>query len=166
MTALTVFHTAISVLPIGLGMIAFARDGKIDPKTRLGKLYLATMMIGSVSSFGFIPALGFTPGQVFTLITLSLLFAGTFTLRGHVRGPGYIQTIGLSASYFMLMIFATTETLKRFPINHPFASGPTDPSLIPVRLMLLVLFVTGITYQAIRVHSANRLFALKRVIAA
>jgi hypothetical protein len=155
-TAFILFHTAVSVLAIGFGLLAFVRDGEIDPSNRRGKLYLVTMLIGSVSSFGFIPALGFTPGQVLTLITLSLLFAGTFTLWGQRRGPGYIQTISLSASYLMLMVFATTETLKRVPISHPFASGPADPSLIPVRLGLLVAFVLGVGYQVLQIRATNR----------
>jgi len=166
MTALTLAHTAISVLPIGLGLAAFARHGAINPRTRLGKWYLATMVAGSVSGLGFILTLGFTPGQVLGLFTLALLAIGTLTLRGHWRAPGYVQTIALSASYFMLMVFATTETLKRFPTDQPFASGPNDPSLIPVRLALLVMFVVGVTYQALKIRAANRYVArLDRVLA-
>jgi hypothetical protein len=155
-TAFILFHTSVSVLAIGFGLLAFVRSGEIDPSNRLGKLYLAIMLIGSLSSFGFIPSLGFTPGQVLTLVTLSLLFVGTFTLRGQRRGPGYIQTISLSASYLMLMVFATTETLKRLPTSHPFASGPSDPSLIPVRIGLLVAFVLGVGYQALKIRATNR----------
>jgi hypothetical protein len=156
MTAFILFHTAVSILPIGFGLLAFIRDGQIDPSNRLGKLYLATMLLGAVSSFGFIPSLGFTPGQMLTLITLALLFVGTFTLRGQWRAPGYVQIISLSASYLMLMVFATTETLKRVPLSHPFATGPTDPSLIPVRLALLVAFVMGVGYQVLKLRAADR----------
>jgi hypothetical protein len=166
MSAFTLAHTAISVLPIGFGFAALARHSAIDPRTRLGKWYLATMAAGSVSGLGFILTLGFTPGQVLGLFTLALLAVGLFTLGGHRRAPGYVQTIALSASYFMLMVFATTETLKRFPVDHPFASGPNDPSLIPVRLTLLVLFVIGVTYQVLKIRTANRTVArLERVMA-
>ncbi|HEX4611527.1 MAG TPA: hypothetical protein VH092_25255 [Urbifossiella sp.] len=64
MTAFTLTHTAISLLPVVLGFAAFARHGGIDPKTRLGRWYLGTMLAGTASSFGFLPTLGFTPGQV------------------------------------------------------------------------------------------------------
>src|SRR4029453_1588753 len=67
MSPLGNFHTAISVLPIGFGLVAFPRDGKIDPRNRLGKLYLITMLIGSITALGFITTKGFTPGQVLTL---------------------------------------------------------------------------------------------------
>src|SRR5262245_29940319 len=110
-SAFGLLHTAVSVLPIFLGLFAFLRDGKIDPRNRAGKLYLLTMFLGAVSSWGFLPTKGVTPGQVLTLITLALLLAATFTLRGTWRQPGYVQTISLSASYLLLMVFTTTETL-------------------------------------------------------
>jgi hypothetical protein len=166
MNAFTAFHTALSVLPVGFGLAALARDRAITPDTRLGKWYIGTMLVASVSGLGFIPTLGFTPGQVLGLFTLALIAVGTLTLRGHWRNPGYVQTLALSASYFMLMVFATTETLKHFPTDHPFASGPADPSLIPVRLVLLALFGAGATYQALRIHAENRVVArLERLTA-
>jgi hypothetical protein len=155
MSPLGVFHTAISVLPIGFGLLAFARDRKIDPKTWVGRLYLGTMLIGTVSSFGFIPTKGFTPGQVLTLITLALLLVGTLTIRGHWRAAGYVQTISLSASFLLLMVFATTETLTRLPVGDPIATGPTDPALIPVRLGLLTAFVLGLGYQLLKLRAAK-----------
>lgn len=166
MSPLGLVHTAISVLPIGLGLVAFLRDGKIDPRNRLGKMYLATMLLGVVTSFGFIPSKGFTPGQVLTLATLGTLLAGMVTIRGERRKPGYVQTISLSASYLLLMVFATTETLTRFPLEQPFASGPTDPALLPVRLALLVLFVAGLGYQMLRLRTDGQMARLQRMVVA
>ena len=167
MNAFTLLHTAISILPIGFGLAAFARDGKIDPKTRLGKWYIGTMIAGSVSGFGFIWTLGFTPGQVLGIVTLALLAVGTLTLRGQWRESGYLQTVALSASYFMLMVFTTTEALKRFPVSRPFASGPSDPSLIPVRLALVALFAIGVSYQLITIRLSRRSsLRLDRILAA
>src|SRR5262245_65227837 len=141
MPPFTALHTLISVLPVGFGLYAFARHGRIDPQTRSGKWYLGTMLAGTVSGFGFLLTLGVTPGQVLGLFTLALLLLGTLTLRGHWRQPGYTQTIALTTSFLLLMVFLTTETLKRFPTGQPFASGPADPSLIPVRLGLLAVYV-------------------------
>jgi hypothetical protein len=157
MTAFTLLHTAVSVLPVGFGLAAFARHGTIDPQTRTGKWYLGTMLAGTVTGFGFIPTLGFTPGQVLGLFTLALLVVGTLTFRGHWRKPGYIQTVALTTSFLMLMVFFTTETLKRFPLGHPFAAGPADPSLVPVRLALLVAYVATLGIQLRKVR-ANRMF--------
>ena len=166
MTAFTLFHTVLSVLPIGFGLAAFVRYGAIDPKTRPGALYVAAMAAASVTGLGFLATLGFTPGQVLGLLTLGLVAIGTVTLRGRWRNAGYAQTLALSASYFMLMVFATTETLKRFPTGQPFAASANDPSLLPVRLALLVLFVVGVGYQLLKIRAANRPEArLARIIA-
>jgi hypothetical protein len=64
MSPFGMFHTAVSILPIGFGLIAFAKFGGIDPKTRVGKWYLLTMLAGSVSSWWFIATKGFNPAQV------------------------------------------------------------------------------------------------------
>ncbi len=166
MTAFTLFHTLVSVLPIGFGLYALVRNGKIDPKTRSGKWYLGTMLAGSLSSFGFIPVLGFTPGQVLTLITITLIAVGMLTLRGRWRTPGYTQTIALTTSFLMLMVFATTETLKRVPISHQLAVGPNDPSLIPVRIALLGIYLLFLGYQMLKIRSEQSPVArLERLIA-
>ncbi len=155
MIAFILLHTAVSLLPVGFGLAAFLRHGAIDPRTHLGKWSLGTMLAGSVSGLGFILTLGFTPGQVLGLFTLGLLAVGTLTPRGAWREPGYTQTITLSFSYLMLWIFLTTETLKRFPVGESFATGPNDPSLVPVRLALLAIFVVGVTYQVLKFRSVN-----------
>jgi hypothetical protein len=156
MSPFGVFHTAVSILPIGFGLYAFIRDGKIDPENRVGQLYLVTMLLGSVTAFGFILTKGFTPPQVLTVVTLALLYAGTFTLRGRRRGDGVVQIICLSATYFLLMFFTTTESLTRLPVGHPFASGPTDPALIPTRVALLIAFVVGVAYQVFRLRAGKQ----------
>lgn len=152
MTAFILIHTALSVPAIFFGLAGFIRDGGIDPTTRRGKLYIASMAAGSFSAFGFIPTFGFTLGQVLTLIVLALLAIGTLTAHGDWRKAGYVQSIALTTSYLLLMVFTTTEVLKKVPLGQPFATSADDPSLLPVRLGLLVgyLFVLGRQVRTIR----------------
>ncbi|MBN9523737.1 hypothetical protein J0H58_35365 [bacterium] len=151
MTAFTLAHTAISLLPVGFGFYALARHGRIDPHTRSGRWYVGTMLTGTVTGFGFLFTIGFTPGQVLGLVTLALVLAGA------LRRPGYVQTTALTTSFLLLMVFLTTETLKRFPLGHPFASGPADPALIPVRVALLVGYLAVLGRQLWSIH-ADRVF--------
>ena len=155
MSPFGLLHTVISILPLGFGLIGFARDGKIDPKNRVGQWYVGTMLAGSVSSWGFLLTKGFTPAQVLTLVTLALLAAAMFTLRGQWRKPGYAQTILLSTTFLLLMVFTTTETLTRVPRGQPFATGPNDPSLIPVRLAVFSVFAIGVGYQVFKIRAAK-----------
>lgn len=160
MTAFTLAHTAISLLPVGFGFYALARHGRIDPATRSGKWYVGTMLAGTVTGFGFLVTLGFTPGQVLGLVTLAMLLVGTRTLRGTRREHGYAQTAALTTSFLLLMVFLTTETLKRFPLGQPFASGPADPALLPVRVGLLVGYLAVLGRQLWAIH-ADRLFEIR-----
>jgi hypothetical protein len=153
MTAFTLAHTAISLLPVGFGAYALARRGRIDPATRAGKWYVGTMLAGSVSGFGFLLTLGFTPGQVLGLVTIALVAGGTWTARGARRPAGYTQAAALTTSFLLLMVFLTTETLKRFPLGQPFASGPADPALIPLRVGLLVGYLALLGRQFRQVHN-------------
>jgi hypothetical protein len=153
MTAFTLAHTAVSLLPVGFGLYALARHGRIDPATRSGKWYAGTMAAGAVSGLGFIATIGFTPGQVLGLITLGLVLAGTFTLGGHRREAGYAQTVAMTTSYLLLWVFLTTETLKRFPTGQPFATGPADPALLPVRLTLLAVYLAVLGWQVWHQHA-------------
>jgi hypothetical protein len=155
MTAFTLAHTAVSLLPVGFGLYAFARHGRIDPATRSGKWYVGTMAAGAVSGLGFIATLGFTPGQVLGLLTLGLVLAGTYTLGGKRRKAGYIQTVAMTTSYLLLWVFLTTETVKRFPTGQPFATGPADPALLPVRLALLAVYAAVLGRQLWHRHAAK-----------
>jgi hypothetical protein len=154
MTAFTLAHTAVSLLPVGFGLYALARHGRIDPHARSGRWYVGTMIAGAVSGFGFLFTIGFTPGQVLGLVSLALVLVGA------LRGPGYVQSAALTTSFLLLMVFLTTGTLKRFPLGQPFASGPADPALIPVRGALLVGYLAVLGRQLWRIH-ADRMFEVR-----
>ena len=127
MSPFGIFHTAVSILPIGFGLFAFVRDERIDPENRVGKLYLGTMLLGCVTAFGFIATKGFSPAQMLTVVTLALLFGGIFTVRGRRRGPGLMQTICLSATYFLLMFLTTTEGADQTSRRSPVRVGTDRP---------------------------------------
>jgi hypothetical protein len=158
MSTFGLFHTAISILAIPVGLFAFARDGKIDQRNWLGKFYFASMLIGTFTGFGFILTKGFNPAaQVLSAVTLVLLLTGIFA-RGAAwlgRAATYVETFSTSASYLLLMVFTTTETLTRLPVGRPFAAGPDSPELLPVRLGLLFAFVVGVGYQFSELRSAR-----------
>lgn len=89
------------------------------------------------------------------MVTLALLVAGILAARSTWRGAAYLQVFSLSASYLLLMVFATTETLTRVPVGSPFASSATDPALTPVRLGLLTVFVLGLGLQLLKLRAAR-----------
>jgi hypothetical protein len=158
LTPFGLFHTAISILPIGFGLYALVRDGRIDPNNGVGKLYLGTMLIGCVTGLMIFHHGGFGPGHVLSIIVLLLVLVGGLAGRGQWfgRATPYVETISLSASYFFLMFFLTTETLTRLPPDHPYAPSQDAPELLPVRLALLVLLVFGVGYQVFKLRAASK----------
>jgi len=152
MSTYGVFHTILSLPPIFLGLLAFVQHRSFDPRTWAGKWYAITMFAGTVSRFGFLATKGFTPAQVVTAVTLALLLGGLFTIRGTLRPAGYVQAICLTTTYLLLMVFTTTESLTRLPIGKPFAAGPDDPALLPVRIALLVAFAVALAMQIARLR--------------
>jgi hypothetical protein len=155
MSAYGVFHTILSLPPIFFGLLAFVQHRSFDPRTWAGKWYAITMFLGTVSAFGFLPTRPFVPGQVLTLITLAFLLGGLFTFRGTLRPAGYVQAICLTTTYLLLMVFTTTEGLTRLPVGKPFAAGPEDPALLPVRIGLLVAFAVALGMQIMKLRKRS-----------
>jgi hypothetical protein len=157
MSAFGFVHAAISVLPVGFGLYALLTGGRIDTATRAGKAYLATMLLGCATGFVIFAHGGFSLGHALTLLMAAILLTGAFAprLRRLGRLAPYVQTVAFSTSFFLLLVFATTEGLTRLPPDKPWASGPTAPELLPLRLALLAAFACGLTWQLYRLHAAR-----------
>lgn len=157
LSPLGIFHTAVSVLPIFLGAAAFINRGRIDPRAWAGKGYLATMLIGSLTAFGISKNGGFNFGHVLSLTTILLLAVGYAAgkSRRFPRLAEYVETFSMSATYLLLMVFTTTETLTRLPVEHPIASGIDAPILETVRQGLLVAFLAVVAYQAWTIRESH-----------
>jgi hypothetical protein len=157
MSAFGFVHTAVSLLPVGLGLYALLSSGKIDPATRAGNAYLVTMLLGCATGFVIFAHGGFSLGHALTLMMAAILLTGAFAprIRWLGRLAPYVQVLSFSTSFFLLMIFATTEGLTRLPPDTPWASSPVAPELMPVRLALLAAFACGLAWQFYRLHAAG-----------
>jgi hypothetical protein len=155
LSSLGIVHTAVSIVPVVLGAAALLRHGRIDPSTRVGKLYVVAMLPSILTSFGLSSTGGFNPGHALGLIALVLLLVGTLAhkVRAAGRAADYVQTISLSASFLILLIPGTNETLTRLPTSHPLASGPESPQVQVALLGLFVLFLVGSAWQVLRLRA-------------
>lgn len=159
MSTYGILHTAVSTLPVFLGGYALLRTGAIDLRSRVGRLYFWTMLVGTVSGFGFLPTRGFTAGQALGIASLVTLGAAAYTIQFKRRAAGYAQTLAMSFSYLLLMIFTTTETLTRLPRGNPFAATPESPELMPVRLGLFLGFLALMAFQVRAIRRTKPLVA-------
>lgn len=149
---ITVFgalHTAISLLPLLIGLYLYLGVGRIDLATRLGKAYWLTTFVGTVTGLFIFHQGGIGPGHVLGVLTLGLLAAAALANRlGFIPlSPETIRIVALGSTYFLLWFFTTTEALTRLPVDAPLAASPTALVFVPIRAVLFGALVFGIVLQ-------------------
>lgn len=154
LSTLGIIHTAISLAPVVAGLYGFARYGAIVPATRSGKIYLSTIILAVLTSAGLSSTGGFNEGHALGIVTL-VVIAGSLAINRLAflgRLKPYLATLGLSFSYFLLIVPAINETLKRVPLSQPLASGPESPIVQTALLVWLVIFLSGLSVQTYLIH--------------
>jgi hypothetical protein len=144
-------HTLGSLPAIPAALYMIARHGRIVPRSGPGAVYFVSMLIGAATVF----LVTHQPiGYVIGTATIVLLLAGYAVgrLPGLGRGVPYIETICLSLTAFLLMLPTVTETLRRVPDGHPLVTDLNSPLLLGFQAGLLVILVTGLTAQMIRLR--------------
>ena len=158
LSTLGIAHTAISLIPLVAGVYAFVRFRAIEPATRSGRLYLAGLALSVLTSFGLSSTGGFNPGHALGILAL-LAVGGALVaprLGSLGRARPYLAMLGLSFSFFLLLVPGINETLSRLPPAHPLASGPDSPLVKGVLLGWVVLFVAGGLLQALALRARRR----------
>jgi uncharacterized membrane protein len=155
MSILGIIHTLLSLPPIVFGLWGFLSAGRIDPATRVGRLYLLSMVASIVTSFGLSSTGGFNPGHALGILALVLMAVAVAAPRLGWLGGGapYVQTLSLSASFLVLLVPGIIETLTRLPAGQPLATGPQSPAIQGSLLVLVVLFLAGTTWQVTRLRA-------------
>lgn len=149
LSTLGAIHTLISVLPVGAAIYCFARYGGIQPRTKAGMVYIATLVLSVLTSFGLSSTGHFNPGHALGI--LALLAAGASALIPRLeflgRARAYLATLGWSFTVFLLMVPGINETLSRLPVGNPIGNGPTSPAVQHALLAWVVIFIVGSSLQ-------------------
>ena len=158
LSTLGIAHTAISLVPLVAGLYSFARFRAIEPGTRPGRVYLAGLALSVLTAFGLSSTGGFNPGHALGILALlavgGALVAPRLGFLGRTRP--YLATLGLSFSFFLLLVPGINETLSRLPPDRPLASGPDSPLVKGALLAWLVLFAAGYALQALALRARGR----------
>lgn len=157
-SSLGALHTAISLLPVAAGLYGYARTRGIDVSMRSGKVYLAGLFLSVVTSFGLSSTGKFNAGHALGLLALAAALGGVGVSRlgflGRLRP--YLSAVGLSFSFFLLLVPGINETLSRLPPSHPIGSGVESPVVRGALLGWVGLFVVGLCVQMWTVHAGRR----------
>ncbi|MDB5136388.1 MAG: hypothetical protein JWP37_2991 [Mucilaginibacter sp.] len=158
LSILGIIHTAISIIALLVAFYALFRNGKIDPATGPGKLYILLTIITCVTGFPIMKTGHFTPGHYVAITILILLPLGVYvrSLRIFGKLADYVQVIFLSTTIFLSLIPAIVETLTRLPISKPIAEGPNAPIIQNGLAALALLYFIGVIYQLVKLRSRRK----------
>ena len=157
LTQLGVVHTAISLVAVAAGAIAFLRYGRISPAYTVGKVYIITTILTCLTALGIFQHGGFGKPHALAIMTLIVLavaaVAGRTALFG--RASAYVETILYTLTFLFHMIPAVTETSTRLPLGAPLLASAEAPELQTAAGVLLVLFLLGAGWQVWRLRAAR-----------
>lgn len=148
-------HTLGSLPAIPVAFYMFARHGRIVPRSGPGVVYFVCMLIGALTVF-LVAHAPVSPAIGAATILLLLLGYGVGRLPRLGRAAGYIETISLSLTAFLLMVPTVSEVLRRVPDGHPLVTDPKSPLLLGALASLLVALVLGVTAQIIHLRRQGR----------
>jgi len=158
LSILGIVHTAISILAIIFAVVALLRDGKINTLNTTGKWYIILTIIACLTSLPIMKTGHPTAGHYLAIMILILIPIGVYakSIKFLGKSADYIQTLALSTTVFFSMVPTTVETLTRLPISHPLASDPGAPLIQMTLLTFLILYIIGVAYQFIKIHSRKK----------
>lgn len=157
MGALGIFHTAISVLALIIAFAAFFKSGKIIPKDSMGKLYSVLTVVACITAFGLSKHGGINPGHIIGILILILLVVVYATHSKQGRFMGYLQLGCMTGTVFLSLIPAINETLTRFPVSAPLATGPDSPAIKSCIQILFLVFLAFVIWQIRRYKKTEQL---------
>lgn len=143
------FHTAMGVTALISGVFTLARYKEISMQTRSGQIYLVTTLITAGTALAIFQRGEFGPGHVLAVMTLFALLVGTVAAAKKIFGQlsRYVQAVSYSATLLFHCIPAITDGLLRLPVGDPVLTSIEDPILKMSYLILLILFLVGISLQ-------------------
>ena len=148
------FHTAMGVIALISGIVTLVKFKEISLHTRSGQIYLAATLITAGTALGIFQRGEFNPAHALAVMTLLALAVGTVAATTNLFGKlsRYIQAISYSATLLFHCIPAITDGLLRLPVGDPVLTSIEDPILKACYLVLLALFLIGISLQLRWIH--------------
>lgn len=149
LSTLGIIHTAISLVAVGAGIAAFARDKRIHPRNGTGALYVVMTVLTCLTGFFIFAHGGFGKPHALGVLTLGVIgFAVAVRSRGLFgRNGPVVEAVLYSLTFFFHMIPAVTETFTRVPSAAPLFADAEDPALKAVIGVIFVVFVLGAVLQ-------------------
>lgn len=158
-TPLGWFHTALGAIAIISGGIALIRYKELSYRSRSGLVYLLATLITAGTALAIYQHGSFGPAHGLAVMTLAALLIGAVADMTELfgRASRSVRAVAYSSTLLFHSIPAITDATLRLPVGDPFLSSIEDPFLRRAYLVLIVLFLIGVTLQVrwIRRHPAE-----------
>ena len=148
------FHIIMGIVALYSGVFALARYREITLQTRSGQIYLVTTLITAGTALAIFQHGEFGPGHALAVMTLLALAAGTVAAKTKLFGKlsRYVQAFSYSATLLFHCVPAVTDGLLRLPPGNPVLTSIEDPLLRMCYLLLLIIFLVGVSLQLRWIH--------------
>jgi len=148
------FHTVMGIVALVSGGFTLATFKEISPQTRSGQIYLATTLITAATALAIFQRGEFGPGHALAVMTLLALAVGTIAATTDVFGKlsRYLQAVSYSATLLFHCVPAITDGLLRLPVGDPVLTSLEDPILKMCYLVLVILYLVGVSLQLRWIH--------------
>ena len=148
-TALGWLHTVLGIVALVSGAYTLFTFKEILPGTRSGQIYLVTTLITAATALAIFQHGGFGPAHGLAVMTLAALLVGTVASITYLFGrfSRHVRAVSYTATLLFHSIPAVTDGLMRLPVGDPVLSSIEDPLLKQCYLVLLVLFLLGVSLQ-------------------
>jgi len=142
LTAITLFHTAISLIAIVAGAVAIVGLFQGGAFRFWTNLFLVTALVTSVSGYAF-PPKGVTPGQIVGALALAILVVVWLAYyRFHVaRAWRWIYAAGMVASLYLLVFVGVVQAFQKIAFLNGLAPTGSEPPFVAAQGATFVFFV-------------------------
>lgn len=156
-TPFGLFHTAISIVSLALGLSYLLRRRDIRWRTTLGKSYVAWTAASAVTGLFIFRHGGFNEAHALSIVTLLTLAVGIVAERGARPGSwrDCVAALAFSLTVFFHFIPGFNETLVRLPVDAPYITGPDDPKLKALVGGTFVIFLVIAALQLRRLRRTS-----------
>jgi len=147
-------HTLMGITALVSGAFTLFKHKEIRLQNRSGQLYLATTLITAATALAIFQRGEFGPGHVLAVMTLLALAVGTVAATTQIFGKlsRYLQALSYTATLLFHSVPAITDGLLRLPVGDPILSSIDDPVLKICYMILVALFLLGVSLQARWIH--------------
>lgn len=151
-------HTLMGITALVSGAFTLFKYKEIRLQNRSGQLYLATTLITAATALAIFQRGEFGPGHVLAVMTLLALAVGTVAATTQIFGKfsRYLQALSYTATLLFHSVPAITDGLLRLPVGDPILSSIDDPVLKICYMILVALFLLGVSLQARWIHRQSR----------